>query len=374
MISLRRLGLAALVALATAACEDDDGVVVTPDAGADGGATFLDPCQADDQCATGHCGAFGAEKRCTVACEGVRSCPRLTGWSCTAGRCACSPGAKTDKCATDGDCDGQPDRPQTAEVCNGKDDDCNRKVDDVAAGADGATAYYVDRDDDGFGDVYSKTWMCASEPGWVTDPSDCDDDNDRVNIDEKEVCGDALDNDCDGDLEDRDVCGLAPITVPDAAGNQYASAVLGVCSSDSEIGDTVDITELVGKQDAEKIKFTVRLAGSPAISGCASYKLAFGDPAQADDALVYIYRLPANCNGLPTLQVFYQGSVISSTVVPGFNAAAPGHVSYLIEKRELFDRVPWPSYRLRACTQTVSGAEDPPTACGADTCETPVHR
>ena len=95
------------------------------------------------------------------------------------------------------DCDDQdPDNfPGNTEVCDGGDNDCDGDEDEDDA-ADAQT-WYVDSDEDGYGDSSSSTKACEEPSGHVDNADDCDDDDDQVNPDAAEIC-DGLDNDCDG--------------------------------------------------------------------------------------------------------------------------------------------------------------------------------
>lgn len=76
--------------------------------------------------------------------------------------------------------------PLAAEVCNGKDDDCDGIIDNVDADGDG----YVDA-------------ACGG--------NDCDDTNFSVNPQGFEVCTNGIDDDCDGMVDDADSeCASAP--------------------------------------------------------------------------------------------------------------------------------------------------------------------
>jgi hypothetical protein len=57
---------------------------------------------------------------------------------------------------------------------------------------------YRDSDGDGFGDPGQPMSVCGSLAGYVSDSSDCHDGDALVNPDSAEVCGDYVDNDCDG--------------------------------------------------------------------------------------------------------------------------------------------------------------------------------
>ena len=63
-----------------------------------------------------------------------------------------------------------------------------------------------------------------------------------------------------------------------------------------------------------------------------------------------------------------------SSVVTAFNAAAQGHVSFIVEKAELFPHLPNPTYLLQACSNAVADPQQDITDCAADSCELRVHR
>lgn len=99
--------------------------------------------------------------------------------------------------------------PGATEVCNGVDDDCNLLVDD------GLTfiTYYADVDGDTYGDVSSTVSTCNGAPaGYVSDITDCDDNNAAVNPAATEICN-LIDDDCDG-LTDENILVAGPISGP----------------------------------------------------------------------------------------------------------------------------------------------------------------
>lgn len=111
--------------------------------------------------------------------------------------------------------------PGALEACNGEDDDC-----DGASERDGEVRFrhwYLDRDEDGFGDPLSP-WpqnpACAPPPGHVADDLDCADENPSLPSATRETgvdaCADGLDGDCDGaaDLRDDDCAFLLAIEPP----------------------------------------------------------------------------------------------------------------------------------------------------------------
>jgi len=373
---------AAVVVLSVAltGCSDDSKPpLVVRDSGPipdGGGFSFLEICQQNDECASGRCVQLGTNKRCTRSCSALASCPSITGWSCNSQSfCECAFTGKQPKvCNVDGDCDGQEDRPPKPEVCNDEDDDCNGIIDDVADGTPGTKQYFKDWDGDGFGDPNSSRWMCKPEQGWVLDGGDCDDARKQDNPNAEEICGDSYDNDCDGTMEDTDVCGLTPISVPDVKGS-YTSATMKFCGTNALIDKSIDLTEILAKQDKTAIKFTLRLAGAPAASSpakCSSYMLRLGDPKK-DYALIYIYRPnQTSCGALAAREAYLNGKPVSTTVITAFNAADPGHVSFILDKTEFMGHMPTPTYKLEACANAVADASKDLTMCD-DACTVPVQ-
>lgn len=138
--------------------------------------------------------------------------------------------------AVDTDCDDTniTVHPGRAEVCNGRDDDCNALVDAADSGLVGGS-YFLDSDLDGYGDAASPVLACAAASGLSTNASDCDDAAAEVNPSASEKCN-SLDDDCDGLTDDADngVVG-APIWYADADGDTYGvdSSTVNACLAPS---------------------------------------------------------------------------------------------------------------------------------------------
>ncbi len=86
------------------------------------------------------------------------------------------------------------------ELCDGLDNDCDGIIDNDAVGG---TVFYVDNDQDTFGDPLSEQQTCSEVPAdAVLISGDCDDEDPAVNPDATELC-DEVDNDCNDSIDDN---------------------------------------------------------------------------------------------------------------------------------------------------------------------------
>ncbi len=97
--------------------------------------------------------------------------------------------------------------PGSDEYCNGYDDDCDGIVDE--SDALDARSWYVDRDGDGYGHPTDTVSGCSQPAHSSTDNSDCDDSMASVHPGATEVWYDGIDQDCDGNDDDRDEDGYS---------------------------------------------------------------------------------------------------------------------------------------------------------------------
>jgi len=100
------------------------------------------------------------------------------------------------------------------EVCDGVDNNCNGQVDE------GVTqTWYRDGDNDGYSDGFT-TESCDELEGFKKDwqliglSGDCNDTNANINPDENEVCGNNIDDDCDGVADPWDTDCINALTLP----------------------------------------------------------------------------------------------------------------------------------------------------------------
>ncbi len=93
--------------------------------------------------------------------------------------------------------------PGADEICNSVDDNCNGLIDEGVQ-----NTYYEDSDGDGFGNMSTVTQACSPPNGHVDNGDDCDDSDADINPKAAEICGDDIDQDCDGQAPS---CHVGPI-------------------------------------------------------------------------------------------------------------------------------------------------------------------
>lgn len=125
----------------------------------------------------------------------------------------CSAVAPTGHVANDDDCDDTDPavNPDEIEICDGVDNDCDTLADDDDPAdldplhPDTLTAY-LDDDGDGYGLSSPTELYCVDVPdGYADVAGDCNDSASTVNPGRTEVCGNAIDDDCSGSVDDNPV-------------------------------------------------------------------------------------------------------------------------------------------------------------------------
>jgi uncharacterized delta-60 repeat protein len=88
--------------------------------------------------------------------------------------------------------------PGAPEICDGLDNNCDGQRDEGVI----KTTYYQDADGDGYGNPESTTEACSIVPrGFVSNNTDCNDDNALIHPDATELCN-RIDDDCDGAIDE----------------------------------------------------------------------------------------------------------------------------------------------------------------------------
>jgi hypothetical protein len=123
--------------------------------------------------------------------------------------------------------------PAATEVCDAADfdEDCDRLADDADASVDAATfgTFYADTDGDGYGEEAVTSASCDATVGYVAEYGDCNLADPTISPGSPELCGDGVDDNCDGStncdlLMDDAVRTFTGINASDGVGVDVASA------------------------------------------------------------------------------------------------------------------------------------------------------
>jgi hypothetical protein len=116
--------------------------------------------------------------------------------------------------------------PSAPEVCDGVDNNCDGMVDE------GVTLlFYLDADEDGFGDLEQPFEACEIVSGYAPNGNDCDDSNPEIFPSASEIC-DGVDNNCDGAVDE----GVGEIYYQDADRDGFGAEGSGAISCEEPSG------------------------------------------------------------------------------------------------------------------------------------------
>ncbi|HCH64284.1 MAG TPA: hypothetical protein DFR83_15880, partial [Deltaproteobacteria bacterium] len=141
--------------------------------------------------------------------------------------------------------------PAATEICDAADtdEDCDGLSDDADSSVDTSTftTAYADTDGDTYGDAASPLSACDLPASYVSDDTDCDDDDADINPAATEICDAAdTDEDCDGLSDDADSSvdtSTFTTAYADTDGDTYGDAASPLSACDLPVGYVTDSTD-----------------------------------------------------------------------------------------------------------------------------------
>ena len=103
-----------------------------------------------------------------------------------------------------------------------------------------AQTFYFDSDTDGYGDLINTTSTCEMPAGYVQNNTDCDDTNPDINPASTEVC-DGLDNNCNGEIDENLTrqCGTTDVGACQFGSQTCQTGIWGDCLGAIEPGEEI---------------------------------------------------------------------------------------------------------------------------------------
>lgn len=108
--------------------------------------------------------------------------------------------------------------PEGIEICDGVDNDCDGQTDESG----GVSTFYLDSDNDGYGDPAQTITACNLPGGYAPVGTDCNDQNAQVHPGAPEFCATPVDDDCDGAVNENEALD-APMWYADTDGDGYGN-------------------------------------------------------------------------------------------------------------------------------------------------------
>jgi hypothetical protein len=128
--------------------------------------------------------------------------------------------------------------PSATETCNTIDDNCDGQTDDGTL-----TVYFIDNDNDTYGNPSVSILACTQPIGYTPDDTDCNDTNANINPGAEDIAGNGIDENCDGEIDNS----IFELNTAISLYPNPTRSELNIQVNSSIIGNDLYIFDAVGK-------------------------------------------------------------------------------------------------------------------------------
>jgi len=166
------------------------------------------------------------------------------------------------------------------------------------------TTYYKDADGDGYGGGNGQPFCINPGTGWALQAGDCDDSNPTINPGATEICGNRIDDNCNGIIDEG--CGNCPMPQGDWKNNTsyWPYTALPMMLGTSHLYSQADLLNLLNtatKGDASLILASQLIAAKLNVANGVATSQTILDAITAADAAIGNQSLPAKVKTNTTL-------------------------------------------------------------------------